>query len=445
MATREFKYEHKSRTPGYYVSRLTFNDSSSRFLKNQYKNKSCTEKVMNLGMSHFKKPLRVTKDNVRRTEKEAYNGKYRPNVRYIAATGVNNCWYKVTKSLWLKCGINTPARAREIMKIPSTCKPFFSDIVCFIAFELGTKVDADDCQDGISRHVHLFPFRGVSCPNCVRFTLTTDHVAIDPSGPHVLCGGRNYMNMFDKAVGTEKREISVINHGITGTRDLPNGAATVAYEVKREKPDASFALRQRDNFYKAVPVVTQVITFDEKEIQEKKVAFNLRKGMTVNTNTFNDVRAAAIKQENREALMSEPAGTTTRKIINVSDDSIFAAVEKRNLEPPSYSDVNVTEDSIEMQAGEFIATYCEKAVLSEMSKTLIEPSGEYNNQWMKKKNRNLKRYKGKVAWLINPKKYTLSLKSKVKSSIYEPHKEQKGQTIHEQNKLICAEYSSIFK
>ena len=216
MAARAFHYEQKSRTPAYYVSRLSFGDVTTKFLKNQYKNKGCAEKVVNLGMSHFKKPLRVTKDNVKRTEKEAYNGKYRPNVRYESATGVNNCWFKVTRTLWSKCGVNTPSRAREIMKIPSTCKPFFSDVVRFIAFELGTKVDADDCQDGISRHVHLFPFRGVSCPNCVRFSLTTEHVEIDPSGPHVLCGGRNYMSMFEQAVGTEKREISVANHGIRG-------------------------------------------------------------------------------------------------------------------------------------------------------------------------------------------------------------------------------------
>ena len=142
-------------------------------------------------MTHLKKPLRLTRAGVKRTEKESYNGKYRPNVRYQPATGVNNCWYKVTKTLWSKCGINSPSRAREVMKIPNTCKPFFSDVVCFIAFELGTKVDSDDCQDGISRHVHLFSYRGVSCSNCVRFSLTTEHVEVNPNDPHVLCGGRN--------------------------------------------------------------------------------------------------------------------------------------------------------------------------------------------------------------------------------------------------------------
>lgn len=169
----------------------------------------------------------------------------------------------------------------------------------------------------------------------------------------------------------------------------------MVYEVRRERPDASFALRQRNNYYKPVPTVKRVITFDEKEMPEKESVFNLRNGMTVNT--FNDVRAAAIKQENRENLTSKPTGTTTRKIINVSDDSIFTAVEKRNLEPPSYADVNVTEDSIEISTNEFVDTYCDKDVLGEMTKTLINPSGEYNNEWMKKKNRNLKRYKGKVA------------------------------------------------
>lgn len=38
-----------------------------------------------------------------------------------------------------------------------------------------------------------------------------------------------------------------------------------------------------------------------------------------------------------------------------------------------------------MLANEFVDIYCDKKMLNEMSKTAINPSGEYNEIWMKQK------------------------------------------------------------
>ena len=113
---------------------------------------------------------------------------------------------------------------------------------------------------------------------------------------------------------------------------------------------------------------------------------------------------------------------------------------------PKYTQVQFGDSRVERKLDQFFSVYCiNSPLLQEFSKTPINISGEDMQAWFDRKIRNIDIDRDYQVNDCDPSRFNLSLKPQTKSTIYEPFKEVKGQTIHEHGKSITMEFGSIMK
>ena len=94
----------------------------------------------------------------------------------------------------------------------------------------------------------------------------------------------------------------------------------------------------------------------------------------------------------------------------------------------------------------FFNNYCNSSeiLLKEYQNNPIDINGNYMCEWYQRKQRNIVNSEDLIND-VDGRSYLLNIKGLSKSTIYEPFKEVKGQSIHEHKKVLTEYMSSIMR